>query len=295
MAVEAKNSNQIFDLVSEVLRPGHVDDFRRIFLDAGAGLPAVIWSPERSDIRNSLLRQFYDACKELAADTGEIAADDLSLDSFGALADWLMLVDLGADGELRYLYYGGAIADVYGKDMTGQKVRSIGGYISGFFAAVYSATSERRTWVYTEHEPPLTVFVRSWHRLIIPLTNKDGTISRFLAMNVPENELSTGLELLVDPVFVINEDRHVVFCNEAAQTLFRLPRKLEAEKELSDLTGIALDTSMSPSEMLKSRRREDTTELALRGAIVERLVVTTSAAQLRGKAYYVVVMRMLGA
>ena len=295
MAAKTKEDAQLFELVTESLKPGNMDALNRIFLDHGARAPDVIWDPKRGDLRNSLLRQFHDTATRLGDENGTLTVETLQLEKFGQLMDWLMLVEKNADGEFTYLYYGRAIADAYGQDMSGKTVEAFGGHITSFFAALYDAVSERGVWAYSEHEPPKSVFVRSWHRLIVPLAGREGNVSRYLVMNVPENELSAGLELMVDPVFVIGEDKEVIYFNSAAQQLFKLSRKGDTPKSLEALTGIELDARMTPSEMLKARRREDSTELATRGAIVERLIVTTSAAQLRGSAYYVVVMRMLGA
>ncbi|MEK6215894.1 MAG: PAS domain-containing protein, partial [Boseongicola sp.] len=261
---------------------------------AGARAPEVIWSPAEAELRSPLLRQFADICRRYTTPDGVIPATAVRLEDFGGLTEWLMMIDPIDDGkDFRYTFYGPAISEHYGKDMTGQLTSNFGGHIGNFFAGIYKAAHKRGEIVYSEHEPPINVFVRVWQRLIVPLTDIDGKISRFLVLNVPDNELRTGLELMVDPVFVLTPDERIIFTNRAAKTLFNITGPPQST-DFGQTTGLELDARLSPAEMLSQHRIDDTVQLTIRDTIVERLVMTVSATQHRGAAFYVVVMRMIG-
>ena len=281
------------DLVAKSLAPNGPDAVRRLFNEAGARPPEVIWNPTPAEVRNTLLRTFNDVLEGYMVDD-HVPVSSVRLEDFGGLADWLMLlkpIDGGEDFE--YLFYGSSIADSFGTDMTGRRTSEFGGHISTFFLGLYCAVLKRGERVYSEHEPPRDVFVRVWQRLIVPLYGDDGTVARILALNVPENELRAGLELMVDPVFVLRANESVVYLNKAAQLLFGTPANA-AGQSLEVLTGIPLEVAHTPDEMLSQRKVEDSVRLTIREAIVERLVMTVSATQYKDEAFYVVVMRLIG-
>ena len=127
----------------------------------------------------------------------------------------------------------------------------------------------------------------------MPLTDRRGKIARFLVLNIPDNELRSGLDLMVDPVFVLTSEKTVVYANRPAKKLFKLEQTPQ-NADFEQLTGLTLDARLSPAEMLSQHRVDDTVQLAVRDAIVERIVMTVSATQHRGCAFYVVVMRKIG-
>ncbi len=289
----AMNQTELAERVAESYVPDRTDAVRQLFNDAGARAPDVIWSPGTNELRNPLLRSFEEKCRSLATD-GRLRKADFDLGDFGGLAGWLMLLEPVENGEdFQYLSYGASIAESFGTDMTGKRTSAFGGHISTFFLGLYRAVLRRREWVYSEHEPPKEVFVRLWQRLIVPVFDDDGLVSHILVLNVPDNELRAGLELMVDPVFVLRADETVVYYNRAAQTLFHI-RADNPRRSLEDLTGIPLETVHSPEAMLSQQKIEDSVRLTLRETIVERLVMTVSATQHRDEAFYVVVMRLIG-
>jgi PAS domain-containing protein len=146
---------------------------------------------------------------------------------------------------------------------------------------------------YSEHEPPRVIFVRVWQRLIVPLYDEKGDVERILALNVPDNELRAGLELMVDPVFVLHANETVVYLNRAAHLLFSTPSNATGQS-LEALTGIPLESTLTPEDMLRQHKIEDSVRLTIRESIVERLVMTVSATQYRDETFYVVVMRLIG-
>lgn len=286
------------DIVAEIadsLRPDRDNALRRLFNREGARTPEVIWSPAKIELRSPVIRDFFDICEAARGEDGELRDTALDVTDFGAAAEWLIVSEPVAGGDdYRFAYYGPGIAEHFGHDMSGRLLSEIGGHIMNFLAAVYRVAAERRASVYTEHEPPRSVFVRVWQRLLVPMTGPGGEVTRFLVMNVPENELRVGLELMVDPVLVLDRDRRIVFANRTARKVFRMARFRPGQDEFTGVTGIELGTATSPDEMLARDRVDDSVQLLVRDSIAERLVMTVSAAQHRGLAFYVVVMRLIG-
>ncbi len=287
--------HEAVDLIAESLMPGRRDILRRIFNDHGARAPMIIWSPAVDELQSPLMRRFAEICRGFMDDTGQVPASAFSLEALGPIAAWTMIVEPEGD-EFRYAHYGAGIAEHYGRDMTGETTRGFTTHIAQFFKALYRAAAERREWVLSEHEPPARIFVRSWRRLIVPLMDDAGeTVLRFAVANFPENELRAGLELITDPVFVLAEDQRVQYANRAAQRMFGFDTMRAHDADLTALCGVEVETPVSPEEMLSQGQVEDSLRLSLRGGIAERLVVTVSAAEHRGTAFYVVVMRQIGA
>lgn len=283
------------DLIADSLRNGRKGALRRLFSRAGAPAPVILWSPGRAELQNPLIQRFADLCETLMDDNGRVPASAVDLAGFGPLADWMMRVEPAGE-HVRYIHYGKSIADHLGQDMTGRTSAEFESYITEFFDALYRAAAERAEWVYSEHEPPAHVFVRVWRRLIVPLFDDAGReVTGFLAINLPENELRVGLELMVDPVFVLDGEGRAHYANRAAQAMFGFGPDRVNGATLEALTGIALDAGLSPADMYARQAVQDSVQLALRGSIAERLLMTVSAAQHRNHAFYIVVMRLIGA
>lgn len=281
----------VSDLVSREAPAGRNDALRELFNAHGARAPVVLWTPRNDELQNPLLRRFAEICRGWADARGHVPEARFDAGALGPLRDWLMRLEVEQD-DLRYLEYGPQIVDHYGQDMTGRSVGDIGGHIAEFFEALYRAAAERGEWVLSEHEPPRIVFVRSWRRLIVPLFGPDGeTVTRFAVLNVPENELRDGLELITDPVFVTDGAQRIRYANAAAQTAFGLPPVRPRAPSLREVVGFGIENAPGPDALLAERDVCESVQLAFRGGIGERLIMTVSAAEHRGAAYYVVVLR----
>ena len=292
----AHADSKVVDLVTESLLPGRRDNLRAMFNAEGLPAPVVIWSPTDGELRSPRHRQFVQVCRDHEDAKGRIAANNIQIEDFGALADWLMVLDVEAGGDdFRYDYYGRSISDFSGLDMTGKRTSDFRGYLSTFFRGLYRAVLKTGRPVYSMHEPPKDVFIRSWQRLIVPLFGEAGDVTRLLTINVPDNEFQVGLELMVDPVFVVRADNSVIYSNRAARMMFNVPGGYGNHATISDLTGIDLDFPESAEDLLSQNRVIDSLVLAPRGSIMERLAMTISAAEHRGQAFFVVVMRTIGA
>lgn len=273
------------------LQSGIDSTFRR----AGARPPLIKWSPRPEDITNPLVRSFGAKCLMRTVDGVRVPKSALTLDALGAMAGWCMLLDVeGEDGPFRYAHYGSQIADSFGVDMTGRTTQGFEGHISEFFTTLYREVLARRQWVLSEHEPPSHVFVRSWQRLIVPLVDDDHNVVQLAVANVAENELRAGLDLILDPVFVLDENETIRYANPAAQRFFRFAMLDIDASTMRDLTGISLDLNVSAEHLLTCGEAIDRIVLADQGSLMERLSMTVSAAQHRGNSYYVVIMRPIG-
>ena len=153
----------------------------------------------------------------------------------GADSDWTMLLEPARPGPMprpnpaisgasSTRHYGAGIARHYGRDMTGMTMTAFPGHIGQFFSAVYAAVQHRPEPVFTEHEPPAIVLVRSWKRLILPFAEPGQPVSHFVVGNVPENAVGTLLDVMYDAALVTDGDGRIRLANRAAEESAR-PRR----------------------------------------------------------------------
>ena len=289
-----------FDMVdtqklAQSFTPGSQGALQQMFRAAGARAPTVIWSPSLADLDHPILRRFHERAVALPKTAGGIAWDDFSMPWFEGLEDWMMVLEyVETEDTFRYRRYGAGIADAYGKDMTGRRIDDFGGHISQFFSVIYQAVKIRKEWVFTEHEPPRKVLVNSWMRLIVPLM--DGAEVRgFVVVNAPENAFRAGLEVISDPVFLLDEDLNVLFANRTAQRVFPQSASTGQERSLFAMTGITLRPKQGPIEMASTRSILDDVHISIDKAIAEQFQVALSATFFHNRAFYVLQVRALPA
>ncbi len=201
-----------------------------LFMAAQARPPVVIWTPQPGVLRSPLLERLLERWSALATGS-RLPPPDRAADITGReFADWTMQLDLEprADddcgpGAFVYRHYGAGIARQYGRDMTGRRPDAFGGHISRFFSAVYDAVMRRREAVFTEHEPPAAVLVRSWRRLVLPFADPEGQVVRFVVGNIPESPVGTLLDVMHDAAVVTDGLGNVRLANIAATTLLGAP------------------------------------------------------------------------
>ncbi len=286
------------DAFARVRWDGVDPELRRLFNSAGTRPPLILWSPTEAEIGNPLMQAFARKMRTLADAEGRVPAAAISTDGLGALGRWTLLIDVeGADGPFRYRHAGdGVLPYATRRDIIDRTSADYLDFFGAFFTALYSAAVQRREWVFSEHEPPREVFIRSWQRLIVPLFGEDGaTVTRFAVMAVPENTLRAGLDLVVDPVFVLDDAQVIHYRNRSAEGLFAADGvDPVGGATLKDVTGISVDVDIPPAELLTRGEAIELVELVPRGGILERMAVTVSATQHRGRAFYIVVMRLNG-
>ena len=84
-----------------------------------------------------------------------------------------------------------------------------------------------------------------------------------------------------------------MFSNGAAKKMFGLPATLSPGTTLQAATGISLEDESTPEDILTSGTVSESLQLTVTGGIAERILMTVSAAEHRGQAFYIVVMRTM--
>ncbi len=268
---------------------GETDLLKRHFVANGASPPALTWSPATSELGTPILHSFADICDDIGTESGLLSVETFRLEDFDGLDRWMMV--LTRDGpHYRYDHYGAEIRNHYGTDMTGRSTADFENYIGTFFAALYDAARTRGERVLSVHEPPMRVFVRAWRRLIVPAIDASGDITGFVAANIPDNELRAGLEMIVDPVFVTDRDGIVQYFNDAASDYFAIAPG--QRRSLNSLTRLDIGDVPAPEVLLARHEVVERLDLVERkGGVMDRLAVSISAAEHRGQAYYVLLLR----
>ncbi len=201
-----------------------------LFMSAQARPPVVIWAPRLEVLRSPILERLLDKWSALVVGLRPPPPDKAAAFIEREFAEWTMQLDLErrADGDTGpgdfvYRYYGAGIARQYGRDMTGLRPDAFAGHIGRFFSVVYGAVMRRPEPVFTEHEPPAAVLVRSWRRLVLPFCDADGQVVRFVVGNIPESPVGTLLDVMHDAALVTDGEGRVRLGNIAAATLLGAP------------------------------------------------------------------------
>lgn len=273
--------------LAATLVQGRSDAAGALFAAHGAPAPIIVWRPTLADARHPILRSFLRAS---GGQSGPLPLTWLDSEEFAALAEWAMVVvPVDGTGEDHvYRHYGAKIAEVYQKDLTGQRTSDIGGHMSLFFTALYNAAATRRETVLSVHEPPQQVFVRAWRRVIQPLVDDGGDIVCHAVANVPDNDLRAGLEVLPNAVMVVTAGGEVCYANRAACLLFGQPRSPLARTGLGAFTGLDIALPESPDRLVLDGQPVEDRALMARGGIVTPIRLTTGATFYRDVPLYVI-------
>jgi len=172
--------------LSEAIEVNDSDAINMRFEAAGFASPTIRWDPTLDDIESKELRFLLHYWRELRGDAEIPHLSKVDALDLKPCLGYLMLLDIGEE-ELTYRLYGSKIARVSGFDMTGKTVSAITShsFIPTFFNACYRAARRRRIPILTEHQAPPEISVYNWTRLILPLVNDAGEITRFIAGNIP--------------------------------------------------------------------------------------------------------------
>jgi diguanylate cyclase (GGDEF)-like protein/PAS domain S-box-containing protein len=292
------------DKLAVAIAAGDLAPLERLFLDAQARPPRLVWQPDPADLRTPVLQRLLAAWQAIRPALGQppppSEAPGLAL---GADSDWTMLLEparpgpaaskSGDLGRLVYTHYGAGIARHYGRSMTGMTMTAFPGHIGRFFSAVYAAVQNRPEPVFTEHEPPATVLVRSWERLILPFAEPGRPVSHFVVGNVPENAVGTLLDVMYDAALVTDGGGRIRLANRAAEKLLG--------GDVAPLLGSAVDEHLPGLTAVMRRLAEvddvgafGRHELTLdRGMPRIDLEVSIGGTRLGGERLFVLVLRDL--
>lgn len=177
------------DALAAAVARGDETGLVKLFAAEDLEPPLICWSPSSSFLDIAPLRFLNDYWQRLPrADDGLPLAGAVEAMEMKPALGFIMLLDVLNEGEdFRYRVYGSRIAQQSGFDMTGRRTSEIGSsnYVSTYFLCMYRAAMIRREAVYTRHNPPPHVSVKTWDRLALPLVSPEGQIVRLLVGNVP--------------------------------------------------------------------------------------------------------------
>jgi len=180
-----------FETAAEIrsaLLEERVTDIGAVFLRNGAHPPDLAWDPEPGIIEDGRLQQLRTYWKAKAGDSPAAPSRAIDPAEMRFILGYVMLLEvLDGGADFRYRLYGSLIAERFGRDVTGQTVRAFGDseYIINFFLATYQAVTEARRPLLSTHFPRPGSQTASWTRLILPLSDEAGAISRLLVGQIP--------------------------------------------------------------------------------------------------------------
>ncbi len=120
-----------------------------------------------------------------------------------------------------------------------------------------------------------------------------GTITRIATVNYPENGLRDGLELLLDPTFLVTEDGEIQYANRTAPLAFGIRRSPGRCGSFDEKTGLAFQPDATPLDMVNRRAMVETQIDSDLDVIAGRHVMVMTGVSFRAAAYYVVMLRAI--
>lgn len=228
----ALRRRQVRRLATEILA-GRRRGVDVLFAAAGSRPPLLLWDPTPGQLHYPPLvelERFWRSRSQWPE------AVDAIIAALGALAERTMVVDAQPDRcDFVYRHYGRLIARHYGHDLSGCHTLDVTTHVALFAAAIYRAVTVRKRPILTEHEPPRDVLVRHWRRLILPLTDARGEVSRMLVGSMPEDPIRDIVDAVVDGVVVLDEQRVVRIVNPAAARMAGIEAHRLQGQRLDDL------------------------------------------------------------
>lgn len=176
------------DAMRDELLTGSIARLSAPFIAHGLQAPVVRWNPEPEDLPTSQLPFVLRYWQSLRNDKGHVPHDRIDPFALKPALGYILILDVLDDGrDYRYRLYGSEIARVAGFDMTGKRTSEMvtGPLASTFYTAVYRALLQRPEPLHTWHEMPMQITINSWDRIVLPLTDGEGAVSRIITCNIP--------------------------------------------------------------------------------------------------------------
>ena len=278
--------------IAAQIRPGFDGGLRQLFAEHGSCEPRLTWDPDEKELPHPFLVRFHELCQDSAGPEGRLLARTFNLDTFNGLHDWMIIVHVEDSGRrFRYGHYGRGISDIRGVSLQGNTTSALSGHIGIFFDAIYKAVIAHKLPILTHHQAVKTIFARSWDRLIVPICDDDDNVVQFAVLNVANNELSAGLEIVPDPILIADRDQIVRYANRAAREMFGRQIYLGSNMDLFTFAGIDMEMPSTPEELAQSQTVRDATSLVLRDTMIERFYLTISGTTQWGNSFYVITLR----
>ena len=252
--------------------------------------PSVLWNPSRFDITHPIIRDFAQFMQTETVDVEALSDAGMVQEKAHSFAPWIMVLEPVSEGsDFKYLQYGSEIAAMFGRDLKGGYTSEIGGHISEFFIALYSAVMVRKQSVLSVHVPPMGVFATVWRRLIFPVLDVAGEVQVIAAVNVADNELRAGLEALPDPALVAGNDGTLMYANASARRLFgepTLPRST-----IADYCDMDIELPDDAEFFATAESSRLSKIVGARNQVVVHFELRTSATFFRGTPYFIVQLK----
>ncbi|CAN0437742.1 unnamed protein product [Phaeothamnion confervicola] len=122
--------------------------------------------------------------------------DEMPPAALQAAEPYLVVLEIVAGGDLRFVRYGAAVAAAFGRNMVGLSARDLPAADARFFFTIYGRSMRERVPYLTRHAPSREVAVESWMRLVLPFGHGEpGRVTHFLTCNIPINAASDVPEL----------------------------------------------------------------------------------------------------
>ena len=130
------------------------------------------------DLSDGLARIAFDDGKKNAVTLDALDALEAAMDEAEAKAEAVVII--GRPGSF-----------CAGFDMTGKRTSEIvtGSLASNFYIAGYRALLRRPEPLFTWHEMPMQITINSWDRIVLPLSDGAGRVTRILTCNMPGKPL----------------------------------------------------------------------------------------------------------
>lgn len=170
-----------------LLQDDDLTELRDLFQANGARGPSIQWDPAVEDLKLAPMKFTLD-CWHKAATTGLPTTQFVDPIRLAPALGYLLLVDVIDGGhDFTYRLFGSYVSAVSGFDMTRKRLSDhpASAHIREFSMALYRAAMIRREPVWSHYGPAMAVSTAAWERIVLPLTDADGTICRFLVATVP--------------------------------------------------------------------------------------------------------------
>ncbi len=172
----------------EDLLADRLDDIVDRFSRHGIAAPEIVWQPALDALPAEPLRVLMRHWASLAAGPGapQFGAIDPLLFK-NALGYVNILEAIPGSTDCRYRLYGSIVASFSGFDMTGKRLSQhpASDYVVAFSLATTIACMRRGQPLLTQRQPAGAERTYRWPRLILPLADPDGSVSRVVVATVP--------------------------------------------------------------------------------------------------------------
>lgn len=158
---------------------------QRVFVEAGADAPEVVWNPTADQVPTRPLKFLATRWSGRDAALPATASID-ALELQPALGHIILLDPLDGGRDFRVRLFGSAIAGISGFDLGGRRLSEhpASGYVVEFTVAATRAALRRRLPLFSSRRPVGAQDTRRWLRLAIPFAGDDGTVTRLLVGTV---------------------------------------------------------------------------------------------------------------